>query len=53
MKKCEDCGEYCKRRIRCDYCNLLICSWCYHQVHWCEYNYKERDAEINAKRRHT
>ncbi|MGA9862104.1 MAG: hypothetical protein WA383_02330 [Terriglobales bacterium] len=33
MHACENCGDEVKRRIRCQNCGLLICSWCYNHVH--------------------
>lgn len=39
MSICEDCGDSCRRRIRCFHCGLLVCSWCWHHVHRCEPNH--------------
>lgn len=33
MRECEDCGEECKRRRRCNRCGKLVCAWCSHHVH--------------------
>ena len=35
-KVCETCGdemEAGQRRVRCPYCNKLVCGWCFNHVH--------------------
>lgn len=35
MKKCEECGESCKRRTQCVHCGLYVCKACFYPKHSC------------------
>ena len=44
MKICEDCGDECKRRMRCWHCGLFVCPWCWGHVHRCEPGHKRDEC---------